>query len=290
MVPRLCELRRPWSRNLRSGQAAVQHTLSPWEEQCSGWRGPPTINSLEGSVSLAQRYFSCPWVFLSVPVKNRNPDNNWYLAIFQSIMYLLYFTWIIQLILIVTLWKDCFVCILQKRTLKCQEGPFPGSHVWSGGGRLAPEPACTRCSLFSSGSSFFWSLSLYYTSCTLSWGKHFLVTWMTLGNLFNLCFSFFIVNGDNNSTSVLGLLNREYHWVSLPYVQSPLSRGLEERGELQAQGDRNKGRRVSRSHLMTELSSDFASDCIPLKYFLQHLGNWDPSAYGSFKDCFRDAQ
>ena len=97
---------------------------------------------------------------------------------------------------------------------------------------------------------------------------------MTLGNLFNLCFSFFIVNGDNNGTS----------------VQSPLSRGLEERGELQAQGDRNKGRRVSRSHLMTELSSDFASDCIPLKYFLQHLGNWDPSAYGSFKDCFRDAQ
>ena len=133
MVPRLCELRRPWSRNLRSGQAAVQHTLSPWEEQCSGWRGPPMINSLEGSVSLAQRYFSCPWVFLSVPVKNRNPDNNWYLAIFQSIMYLLYFTWIIQLILIVTLWKDCFVCILQKRTLKCQEGPFPGSHVWWGG-------------------------------------------------------------------------------------------------------------------------------------------------------------
>lgn len=58
---------------------------------------------------------------------------------------------------------------------------------------------------------FFWSLSLYYTPCTLSWGRPLLSTFMTLGNLFNLCFTFFIVNGDNNGTSVLGLLNREYH-------------------------------------------------------------------------------
>lgn len=77
--------------------------------------------------------------------------------------------------------------------------------------------------------------------------------------------------------------------MSLPYVQSPLSRGLEERGELKEQGDRNKDRRVSRSYLMRELSSDFASDYISLKYFLKHLGSWDMSVFGSFTDCFRDS-
>lgn len=78
--------------------------------------------------------------------------------------------------------------------------------------------------------------------------------------------------------------------MSLPYVQSPLSRGLEERGELQAQGDGNRGRRVTRSHPTPELSSDFASGCSPPKHLLKLLGNWDPSASESFKDCFRDAQ
>ena len=77
--------------------------------------------------------------------------------------------------------------------------------------------------------------------------------------------------------------------MSLPYVQSPLSRGLEERGELKAQGDRNKDRRVSRSYLVRELSSDFASDYVSLKYFLKHRGNWDMSVFGSFTDCFRDS-
>lgn len=116
-------------------------------------------------------------------------------------------------------------------------------------------------------------------SFTLFLGKNsFLVAeWPWAAYLISLCFSFFIINGDNNGTYVLGLLTR----VSLsesPICTEPSLKGTGREGGAQGTGRQNQTQEWV--DLRTELSSAFASDCIWPKYFLTHLGNWDMSVFG----------
>lgn len=234
---------------------------SPWEERCSFWRGP-THDCLIRRICFSSSelfllslgllpFCSCekiePGFIILIIMTTANTELCSKVSRVSYILHGLFTRWTLT----ITLWKDCSCLHFIEEETELQRGAIArvsclirgSARIWACVVWLQSLLVLTAvyCSSRSSHFSPF-----PFTTCLVLFLREncFLVAeWPWAIYLISLCFSFFIVSGDSNGTYVLGLLTSEYHWVSLPFVQSPL-KGLGGEGRAQGTG-RQKQRQTS---------------------------------------------